>query len=304
MHTVEEVSLAAERQHGIVTLEELLARGVDQRTVERWSATGRLRCEAYGVYRIGGAPASFEGRVLAALRSYGLDCWASHRTAAALWGLPGFPPDARVELVRRSRTSNQRTSARVHRSTRILDHHVTVLRQIPLTTLARTVFDLAPVLAEHRLDRTLEAALRTRSCTVPALYRVLHDLGGRGRPGTARMRAVLDARGMAYVPTESELDLVGRALLGPALGFEWQVPMSDERGYIRRVDGLHRRARLVLEWDGAAFHDGAAQRALDEDGDRRLAALGFTVLRYRWAEVTVHSDRLRSEVVAAISARA
>jgi very-short-patch-repair endonuclease len=79
-------------------------------------------------------------------------------------------------------------------------------------------------------------------------------------------------------------------------GIDWQVEVSDERGYIRRVDGMHRGSGLVIEWDRAAFHDGDAQRALDEDGDRRLGLLGLRVVRYRWADVTSDAARVRHEV--------
>jgi hypothetical protein len=114
------------------------------------------------------------------------------------------------------------------------------------------------------------------------------------------MRAVLVERGLDYVPTESELDLLGRAVLAPIEGFEWQVSLSDERGYIRRVDGLHRLGRLVIEWDGAAFHDLADQRRLDDEGDARLRSLGLEVLRFRWPEVARRPAEVRSAVLAAL----
>jgi very-short-patch-repair endonuclease len=110
------------------------------------------------------------------------------------------------------------------------------------------------------------------------------------------MRAVLSERGRGYVPTESELDLLGRAVVAPVGGFEWQVQMSDERGYIRRVDGLHRRGRLVIELDGAEFHDTAHQRRLDAEGDARLRALGLDVVRFRWADVTLRPAVVRRAV--------
>ena len=142
----------------------------------------------------------------------------------------------------------------------------------------------------------MEAAIRTPACTIGALHRVVEDLGGRGRPGTAAMRAVLLDRGRTYVPTESELDLLGRAVVAPIEGIEWQVELSDERGYIRRVDGLHRAAGLVIEWDGAEFHDRPDQRRLDAEGDERLRRLGLEVVRFRWADVTLRPAEVRRSV--------
>ena len=97
------------------------------------------------------------------------------------------------------------------------------------------------------------------------------------------------------------LDDVGRALLRRVPGIEWQVEMSDERGYIRRVDGLVRRAGLVVELD-SRFHDDPAQRALDVEGDRRLEAMGFLTKRYRWRHITRGSDATLAEVLDVVRA--
>lgn len=290
----------AERRYGLLTLDDLAAAGIGQREVRRWTALGRLELEVRGVFRIGGCPPTTEAAILAPILTHDVGVWASHLTAGWLHEGPGLGRPGRVELTRLSTTSNQRTSATVHRTTSMPAHHTTVVRGIPVTSLARTVFDLAPMLGEQRLDRFVEAAIRTDRCTVGSLYRVLEDLGGKGRAGTSAMRAVLGERGRTYVPTESELDLLGRAVLASVDGIEWQVPMSDERGYIRRVDGLHRAAGLVIEWDGAEFHDRADQRRLDADGDARLHRLGLAVLRFRWPEVTLRPLEVRSAVLAAL----
>lgn len=291
----------AERRYGLLTTDDLAHAGIAEREVRRWIALGRIEVEARGVFRIGGCPTTTEAAVLAAILSGGSSAWASHRTAAWLWGLPGFGRPGRVELVRLHPTSNQRSSATVHRTTSMPDHHVTLRRGIPATSLARTAFDLASLVGGTHLDRTVEAAIRTPWCTVGALYRVVEELGGRGRPGTAAMREVLAERGRSYVPTESELDLLGRAVVASIGGIEWQVEMSDEQGYIRRVDGLHRAGRLVIEWDGAEFHDRPDQRRLDAEGDARLRALGLEVVRFRWHDVTARPSDVRRTVAALVA---
>ena len=73
------------------------------------------------------------------------------------------------------------------------------------------------------------------------------------------------------------------------LGFEWQVEVSDEQGYIRRVDGLRRTDGVVVEFDGPQ-HGREPQRALDLDHDRRLRTLGLDVVRLTWTDVTVDAD--------------
>jgi hypothetical protein len=287
---------AAAGRHGLVTRTELLASGLSSSRVERWARDGRLERLANGVYRLGGVPPTLEGTILAGVLVAGRDTLASHRTAAWLWGLPGFGRPGRIELSRPAGRSNQRSELVIHRTTRVDAHHRSVVRSIPVTSLPRTVFDLAAQVGALLLDRAVEAALRTPHCTVGALFRVLEELGGRGRPGTAAIRRILHERGRSYVPTESELDVIGRTVVRSIEGIEWQVPISDERGYIRRVDGFHRRAGLVIEWDGAAFHGAPQQRALDDEGDRRLRSIGLEVVRFGWHDVTARAEAVRGEV--------
>ncbi|HXH55704.1 type IV toxin-antitoxin system AbiEi family antitoxin domain-containing protein [Iamia sp.] len=285
-----------EAHHGVATRQQLVAAGLGARQIDRWVAGGRLVVESRGALRIAGAPPTLEGRALAAIRASGGGAWASHHTAAALWGLGVDSADPRVELVRPYGLSAGRSGIWVHRSTLLPDHHLTIVRRVPVTTVPRTLFDLARTTGPHRLDRAIERALRGQSCTVAGLYRVFFDLGGRGRPGTRRLRAQLDARGVDYVPTESELDEVGRSVLSTVPGIEWQVPMSDEQGYIRRVDVLVRRSRVVIEFDGAPFHTEPSDVAHDAICDARLVATGHVVARFGWTALTRRAEVTRAEV--------
>lgn len=297
------VARRAERQFGLVTSADLASCGVAPRQITRWLDAGRLVSHARGVFRIAGSPLTTDVRILAAVLVHGPDTWASHRTAAWLWQIEGFGRPGRVELVRPASTSNERSSALVHRSTLLLPHHRAKVGPIPVTSLSRTLFDLASQVGPKPLGRAIESGLRTSSCSIGSLYRVAEELGGRGRPGTVAMREALAERGRDYIPTESELDVLGRAVVSTIPGIEWQVPLSDGRGYIRRVDGLHRRASVVIEWDGAAYHDTPEQRALDAAGDARLHACGYRVLRYDWDAVTLTPAEVRAEVARLVAAR-
>jgi hypothetical protein len=302
MERWKELMAKVEREHGIVTRDDLHAGGLSPRQVARWTSDGRLVPVAHGVFRLGGVPPSHGSEVLAAIKVFPGETWASHHTAARLWGLGIVGREQRIELTRPTLLSAQRSVARIHRSTTLLPHHLTSVAGIPVTTAARTFFDLSRTTGPMRLSRAVTKATRDNLCTMGGMYRVLFDLGGRGRPGTRRMRQVLDEKGIDYVPTESELDEIGRALLMGIPSLAWQVEMSDEQGYIRRVDGLHRAARLVIEFDGAAYHDPPEQAALDRSGDARLHAVGYAVERYRWADVTRHAGRTRTRVEQLVTA--
>jgi hypothetical protein len=287
---------AAAARHGILCRSELHAIGWTDARIARYRQGGSLVRLAPGVYRVGGAPATTESEVLGAVLVHGAYTIASHRTAAWLWGLPGFGRPGRIELMRRSATNNHRAGVIIHRTKNLASHHHAVVRGVPVTSLPRTLFDLAGSVAPAHVERAVEAALRMPHCTIGALHRILAELGRRGREGTTTMRSILADRDHAYAATESELDLIGRAVVAPIAGIEWQVEMADDRGYIRRVDGLHRVGRLVIEWDGAAFHDTPRQRQLDDAGDARLRALGLDVVRFGWHDVTAAPEAVRAEV--------
>jgi hypothetical protein len=296
-----------EATHGIVTHDDLLAAGASRRQIVRLRQAGRLIDIHHGVYRMAGAPPTYEARVAAALRYVDEDgqSWGAFHTGSRLWGIGIHGRDQRIEILRPKLLSAARGGVLVHRSTLIPAHHVTVLRGLPVTTPSRTLFDLARSTGPTVLRRGITKALQMRDvpCSLPSLYRVLYDLGGRGRPGTRRFRAVLDEFDLGEPPLESDLDEIGRSLLRRVPGIRWQVEMSDEQGYIRRVDGLVDHIPLVVEFD-SLFHDDPQQRALDDEGDRRLLALGYPTRRLRWADLTRRGDLTLDELVRMATDRA
>lgn len=294
-----------ERRHGVVTYSDLIACGLSRGQISHLARSGRIVRRHRGVYRMAGAPPSLESQVASALAELHDDgaAWASHHTAARLWGIPVHGRDPRIEVTRPYGLGAARGGIVVHRSTLVPDHHVTRLRRLDITTPSRTLFDLARTTGARALARAVREAVHDDglACSIASLYRVMYDLGGRGRPGSRRMREVLDAWDVEEPVSESVLDDLGRALLRRVPGIEWQVEMSDAQGYIRRVDGLVRGARLVIELD-SRFHDDPQQAALDREDDRRLAAIGFVVLRFRWRDITRLGEETLAQVLEAVRA--
>jgi hypothetical protein len=224
---------------------------------------------------------------MAAVLSGGEGALLSHSSAAALC-LPGFALRPFTVSVERNGRRTQ-TDIRFEQSLTLLPHHRRTVDAIPCTSVARTIFDLCGDRRIHpeRSARALDTALSRRLVTMPALWRVLDELAERGRRGTVWMRALLTQRGGRYVPPESELEarfiaLVERYGLPRPVR---QVDLGDSDQWIGRVDFVWRAARLVVEVDGAEAHDGYLDRQRDAERDARLTASGWTVLRFRWADV-------------------
>ncbi|MBV9410481.1 MAG: DUF559 domain-containing protein [Acidimicrobiia bacterium] len=175
---------------------------------------------------------------------------------------------------------------------------------IPVTTLERTLFDLAGSINEKRADRAIENVLARRWTTIERLWIVWADLAAPHRPGMRVMQKLLMKRGPGYVARESELEVRFSELLD-AYGIAqpaWQVDLGDN-DFIGRVDCLFRRARLVVELDGRIGHVGPLDEARDADRDKRLRALGYRVRRFTWTDVILRPkwviSELRSDLLAA-----
>jgi very-short-patch-repair endonuclease len=211
---------------------------------------------------------------MAATLDLGAGAAVSHESAAALWRLPGFRPGP----MHVSRTSGRSTLATVHR-THVPETHIRLFERIPVTSPARTIFDLAGVLHPGRTERALDNALARGLTSIEALHRVTEELAGRGRPGSALMRRLLADRAGAYVPPESNLEARFHAVAKKA-GLEL-VRQCDVGGddWIGRVDFLDPERRLVVEVDSDLHHTSLLDEAADAQRDAAMAAAGYTVVR-------------------------
>lgn len=299
-----EVARRAEAQHGVVSVDDLLFAGMSTYQVSEEVRRGRLVAMGRGSYRVAGVRLTFESRVLGVIAVHGPSTWASHRTAAALWGVPGFPEDHRIELLRPVDGSNQRRGARVHRSSAIPPHHVTRHRGVPVTSVSRTTFDLAGTIGPVRLERAVGEVVRRELTTDSSLRIMVAELGCRGRPGTRQLRRVLEDRGAGPVGTALE-DLARAVIVAAGLPEpEWQVDISDAEGWIGCVDGLFRSAGVILELDSREWHAQPTDVAHDARRDRRCAAAGYLVLRLRWSDLTQRPEAVVAHLRTLLDARA
>ncbi len=223
----------------------------------------------------------------------------SHVTAASLWELPGFPLGA-IHLSRDQRDTHRASSlAIVHHPRLLPPHHGTVHGGVPVTNVARTLFDLAACLHPLRAERALENALTRGYVSLETLRRITVELLERGRTGSGLMRRLLEERGAGYIPLASGLE--GRFLaLVVSAGLELPEGQVNLGGasWTARVDFYYRRLRLVIEIDSDLHHSSKLDRASDARRDAALEAAGFRVMRITEHELRDHPHdviaRLRS----------
>lgn len=264
----------ASENHGVLSLDELRECGMTRKAVAGRVRVGWLHPLYRGVYAVGHPNVSLHGRFLAAVKACGPGTVLSHYSAAALYELvrwDGRYPEVTASAIRRH------PRLRVHRSSVLEVDDVTRHHGIPVTTPARTLVDLAATFHYKALRRTVREAQR-RLVTVRQVLATLDRLGPRR--GSANLAKVL-ATGQA--PTRSELEDTVLDLLLSA-GFEHPEVNVPIRIANRRIipDFRWPTQHLIIEADGAAYHDDRLTREDDAERQALLEAHGERVLRVTW----------------------
>lgn len=284
----------ARAQHGLVTSEQAV-RALGPGVKGRWVAAGRLVSVQPSVFRVLGAPETWHQSVLAAsLASGGV---VSHRSAAEVWGL--IQPAGYVEVAAKPEHKTAlRPPAVLHRIAD-LDPAVAVDRHgLRITDPVRTVIDLGLVLPKWSVSDALSRGLTTRLLGIAEVDRLRSELSRRGRNGVGIMRELLEARMLTANTEESVLearfvDLVRLHDL-PRPAFQHEIWHAGR--FMARVDAAYPDILLAIEIDGYAAHSSPDAFQRDRTRQNRLVALGWTVLRFTFADIVKEATAVASAI--------
>jgi very-short-patch-repair endonuclease len=292
-------------QRGVISREQALAAGFSPKVVRRRVKQGLWVPVHTGVYRLW-IPETPEDRWLQRLRAAAL--WlgkksaVSHRAATIVWELDGVHA-RRTELSTTNRRRTQHAGIIVHRVRSLPDADVTMRLGIPVTSVARTLLDLAGVAPARAVELAFESAVRRKLVTLKAVAEVL-DRSGPTVGGRGVVRSLLDR--YPGVGTESALEaLVWRMLIACGLPTPVrQHEIRDETGaFVARVDFAYPHARLAIEADGYRFHSSPADLHRDALRQNALTRLGWIVYRVTWEDATARRPQLANEVAALLGSR-
>jgi very-short-patch-repair endonuclease len=283
----------AARQRGVVTRTQLRALGLSADAIDNRLKSKRLHPLYRGVYVVGYAGPVEGARELGAVLACGSDAVVSHRSAAVLWRLhPTQPPD--VEVTVGGRSCDSKRGIRVHRVTALDHRDVRRLNGIPITAPARTLLDLAAIVASRELEQALAEAHARRLVHRRDLTSLLARVSRR--PGVAALRSLLDSDN-APALTRSEAEERFLALIRRA---EVPTPEVNVRIGGHEVDFLWRQQGLVVEVDGFRFHSSRAAFERDRLRDAQLGAAGLRVLRVTWRQIVDRPEALVARVATAL----
>jgi very-short-patch-repair endonuclease len=289
----------AEGQHGVVGRTQLLDLGFEPGGVGRRLRAGRLHQMHRGVYAVGHRVSSRQARWMAAVLFCGPKAVLSHRSAAALWGIRDHSSRA-IEVITPSKS---RSRGGIQRHFAVLPaDEVTMSDRIPVTTVPRTLFDLAAVLRIDAVEYALRQSERLRLHDVLSLEdllaryprhrgnRTIRECLRRRRELPAGVtREALEARFLAF--------LTQHGLPRPRLN-AW-ITLGPRR---YQVDCLWPEQRVIVELDGYETHGTWSAFQSDRDRDRRLIVAGYRNTRVTWHHLHEIPEEIAIDLRATLSA--
>ncbi|WP_173077104.1 DUF559 domain-containing protein [Phytohabitans rumicis] len=217
----------------------------------------------------------------------------SHQTAAHLWDIPILGrPDPGTHLTRPRRhqgTTRNYPGLVVHHAALPTDYR-TIRCEVPVTTVARTVADLARTGPFRAGVVVADGALRQRLCDRDSLLDIIEDC--EGWPGVRRAREVAE---FADPASASPLESISRAAFA-----EHGLPRPQLQAPITPydfADFLWSAYRVVGEADGLGKYVTPEVLRNEKLRQERFAQMGYEVVRWTWREVFHRPDAVAHRVL-------
>ncbi len=253
------------------------------------------------VYRLKGSADDRATAMRAALLHAGPESALSHSTALWVWG--EWRLETTIHLT--VDESVRRVGAPgliVHRRNGFDpgSHQCVERSGLRITTLPRTVIDSWPLLPPGD-RRPLALDLARRGLVTPALL----DDALAERPNVAGRRLLRQTIDLIADGCQSELEAHGvlnvfrHRSLPQSVG-QYRVDLPTGR---IRLDRAWPEVKLAVELDGARYHTSAEDRRKDLARDTALAAVGWVVLRFTYAEVLRDPEGVRAKILEVYSTR-
>ena len=293
-----EIAQIAARQRALVTRAQLSELGLGRNAIEYALARGRLHRRHHAVYSLvpfaALPPLALE---LSAVLACGESALLSHHSAAAVWGFrPSFNGDVHVTAIG-SDAGRDRPGIRAHRVSELDPRDVRRYQNVPITSPARALLEIAPDLTDRQLERALDEALIKRLITHAAVNAVITAYPNRR--GAGRLRILADP-GRLTTETRSDGE---EALLAALRRANIRAPEVNAKVGNYTADFLWREQKLIVELDGYDYHRGRAAFERDHERDGEHLRLGFLVIRVTGRQLARELEALLVQIATALASR-
>ncbi len=266
-----ELAGLANRQHGVVSVGQLHALGFSKSSIEKAVAAGRLHSLDRGVYAVGHTRLDQYGQCFAAVFAGGPGAVLSHHSAAWLHGLARWSP--RPFHVTGPVARRRRLPVRIHRARRLDEVDWEFVDAIPVSSVARTLLDLAAAVKFDWLEKMVEKAEDLECLDL----RQIEDLLARtaGHHGHGRLRRAI----ALYRPTSFTRSSLERRFLELWMATGRPQPHANyvEEGF--ELDCYWPEYRFTVELDVYETHGSRAAFERDRKREEDLLLAGIETTR-------------------------
>lgn len=288
--SIEAVMELAASNHGLIRLVDAESAGVTRTRLEAMSRRGLLRLECNNVWAVAGSPPTWPQRALRAAWCTGPGALVSHRSAAALWGLGA---GRSLEVLVPMSTGARPPGVRVHQTRFLTGVDVDRTQGIPVTSLERTLVDLAALVPMGQLARLLDSAVVQEATTYQQIAARLTTMPTRGRKGTRLLRLLLEERLGSGICVGSPFEEIMARLITrsdlPAPTRQHMVGGSQSRYYLDFAFVEH---RVAVECDGLFGHGSAGAQAADLKRQNEIIEAGWNLRRFSWSQVNTEGEQV------------
>lgn len=285
----------AGRQHGVVLTQQLERLGYSRDSVSDAARSGRLHRLHRGVYAVGHMNLTWESRCLAAVLSCAPNAFASHLSAAWLWGLLRTRPGT-LHVTATTRR-HRKNDLHLHYA-RLADEDRAVCDGIPATALPRTLLDLAATLSVDRLNRAIQRSEELRLFNLGPIDALLDRAGNHPGVGHLRRALAIYRDEPAFTRSGLErrfLELVRRSGLPiPSMNF-------SEGEY--ELDAYWQLERFAVELDVYETHGSRAAFERDRLRQEELKLMGIEMIRVTGPRLDREPEAVIKRVAALLEQR-
>jgi very-short-patch-repair endonuclease len=293
------LAVFASDHHAVFTSADARTAGLSHGQVDRRAAGLWVQVHE-GIFRMPGSAATWRGSLRAACLAATPPCAVSHRSAGALYELPGARSDL-LEITCTRWLRARRSGVLVHESTRIDAADIHEVDGLPVMRPERVILELAGLRPSPRyIEAVIHAARRKRLITFESTIEVFNRNARRGVRGVRALRSVLDQWDPAQRATESEMETLLIQILR-ARGCPAVVPQFDVRdrhgGFVARVDAALPDWQITIEYDSKQEHSDEFQIERDARRRNRIISAGYAPLVARHGDLLTGGRELYSEIV-------
>lgn len=278
-----ELMAQAAQQYGLVRAIDSPDPEVARKRLDRMRRRGLVGLIGRGVYRVEGSPDTWHQRALSAAWLVSPMALLSHRAALALWGLSSRRG---VEVLVPVSRGGRPGAVRVHQTRFLNAVDVDSRDQVPVTSIERTLVDVAAITPMGKLARLLDAAVDAGLTTPDQVVERVRTMPTRGRKGVPVLRVLLEERlGFPADEINPFEALMASIIVTSDLPVPSRQHPLDINGRRYYLDFAFPEYKVAIECDGMLGHGSAAAQAYDLERQNDIIESGWNLRRFPWSAV-------------------